>query len=166
MERYFYFTGTAKYASLACHKNQDLGRVDDIWSWLYMFVEFQVGKLPWRKETLKDKIYPIKADQSYTKLYVGLEPENQRIAFQLMSVKYADKPQYRWYRQQITSMMQRKSIFFDEPYDWEPRGASYEQLKLYCPLPTERLITKKSIKQRSTSEGSTSEESLTSDKTE
>lgn len=139
-------TGTGKYASISCHKNQDLGRVDDLWSWLYLFVEFQSGGLPWRMESEKEKILPIKVEHSYTKLYVGLENENQRIAYSLLSLKYADKPQYDWYRQQIRNMMDRKSIRMEDPYDWEPTGAYHEQLKTICPVPTEHLMNKKVIK--------------------
>jgi len=47
------FRGTVRYASLNAHKNKEMGRHDDLWSLLYMLVEFVNGALPWRK--IKDK---------------------------------------------------------------------------------------------------------------
>jgi len=34
------FRGTSRYASLAAHNCQDLGRVDDLWSLFYVMLEF------------------------------------------------------------------------------------------------------------------------------
>lgn len=48
------FRGTVRYASIRAHESRDLGRVDDLWSLLYVLVEFMRGELPWRKE--KDKV--------------------------------------------------------------------------------------------------------------
>lgn len=47
------FRGTVRYASVNAHKNKEMGRHDDLWSLLYMIVEFVNGALPWRK--IKDK---------------------------------------------------------------------------------------------------------------
>ena len=44
------FRGSTTYASLNAHKDEDLGRRDDIWSWFYMVVEMIEGTLPWRVE--------------------------------------------------------------------------------------------------------------------
>ena len=41
------FRGTSRYASLAAHNCQDLGRVDDLWSLFYVLLEFITGTLPW-----------------------------------------------------------------------------------------------------------------------
>lgn len=47
------FRGTVRYASVNAHHNREMGRHDDLWSLLYMLVEFVNGQLPWRK--IKDK---------------------------------------------------------------------------------------------------------------
>lgn len=44
------FRGSTTYASLAAHEGEDLGRRDDLWSWLYVVVEMVSGTLPWRSE--------------------------------------------------------------------------------------------------------------------
>ena len=47
------FRGTVRYASVNAHHNREMGCHDDLWSLLYMLVEFVNGQLPWRK--IKDK---------------------------------------------------------------------------------------------------------------
>ena len=47
------FRGTARYASINSHLSKELSRRDDLWSLLYVLIEFTSGQLPWRK--LKDK---------------------------------------------------------------------------------------------------------------
>ncbi|CAL8462189.1 g1720 [Coccomyxa elongata] len=42
------FRGSTTYASIHAHLKQDLGRRDDLWSWLYIVVEMLEGTLPWR----------------------------------------------------------------------------------------------------------------------
>ena len=41
------FRGTIRYASVNAHYGRDLGRVDDLWSLLYILVELATGSLPW-----------------------------------------------------------------------------------------------------------------------
>ncbi|KAK3750724.1 hypothetical protein QZH41_017277, partial [Actinostola sp. cb2023] len=48
------FRGTVRYASTNAHDNKEMGRHDDLWSFLYLMVECAIGHLPWRK--IKDKM--------------------------------------------------------------------------------------------------------------
>ena len=41
------FRGTPRYASIFVHREEDLSRRDDLWSLLYILVEFVTGDLPW-----------------------------------------------------------------------------------------------------------------------
>lgn len=52
------FRGTSRYASLAAHNCQDLGRVDDLWSLFYVLVEFITGGLPWIHVKQASDIHP------------------------------------------------------------------------------------------------------------
>mmetsp|Transcript_12 Transcript_12/g.20 ORF Transcript_12/g.20 Transcript_12/m.20 type:complete len:607 (-) Transcript_12:283-2103(-) len=44
------FRGSTTYASVHAHMDMDLGRRDDLWSWLYCVVELLEGTLPWRAD--------------------------------------------------------------------------------------------------------------------
>ncbi|EFJ45567.1 hypothetical protein VOLCADRAFT_118310 [Volvox carteri f. nagariensis] len=46
--------GSTTYASVHAHAEQDLGRRDDLWSWLYCTIELLEGTLPWRTDQNKD----------------------------------------------------------------------------------------------------------------
>ena len=50
------FRGTVRYASMNAHRNREMGCHDDLWSLLYMLVEFINGHLPWRKIKDKDQV--------------------------------------------------------------------------------------------------------------
>jgi tau tubulin kinase len=38
------FRGSTAYASVHAHRNEDLSRRDDLWSWFYMLLELVEGK--------------------------------------------------------------------------------------------------------------------------
>jgi tau tubulin kinase len=40
------FRGSTTYASVYAHRNEDLSRRDDLWSWFYMLLELVEGELP------------------------------------------------------------------------------------------------------------------------
>ncbi|KAG2452875.1 hypothetical protein HYH02_002219 [Chlamydomonas schloesseri] len=48
------FRGSTTYASVNAHAEADLGRRDDLWSWLYCTIELLEGTLPWRADPGKD----------------------------------------------------------------------------------------------------------------
>ena len=50
------FRGTPRYAPLNAHLSQELGRKDDLETWLYMLIEMTSGHLPWTNEIDKAKV--------------------------------------------------------------------------------------------------------------
>lgn len=44
------FRGSTTYASVHAHRNEDLSRRDDLWSWFYMLTELVEGCLLWRPD--------------------------------------------------------------------------------------------------------------------
>ncbi len=50
------FHGTSLYASLNCHNFKSLGRVDDLWSALFVIIDISTNCLPWKK--LYQKMVP------------------------------------------------------------------------------------------------------------
>lgn len=53
------FRGTARYCSPAVHEKYEQGRKDDIFSLIYMLIEFHCG-LPWQKEKTRERLETIK----------------------------------------------------------------------------------------------------------
>ena len=54
------FRGTIPYASLTAHLKKELGRVDDLWSYFFIVLEFFEQPLPWKTNTNKDEVRDIK----------------------------------------------------------------------------------------------------------
>ncbi len=98
------FRGTARYASIAAHfgkvclpslllHEKDLGRVDDLWSLLYMILEFLTGSLPWKGKN-KEVIGKLKSEMTTPFLFSGISSHFLRMYNHLRTLSYADKPDY------------------------------------------------------------------------
>lgn len=88
------FRGTARYASLQAHANRELGRCDDLWSYLYTVVELGTAALPWRKLKDKKEIALAKKDCAPATLLAGLQPGFLAVHALISMCTYADEPDY------------------------------------------------------------------------
>ena len=96
------FRGTSMYASLAAHRLQDLGPKDDMWSMLFVVLDFLRGELPWSLDAqLKNRSAVEKLKSYYTEeepraLVEGLPGEDALVEIieYLVSLTYTDKPDY------------------------------------------------------------------------
>jgi len=125
------FRGTARYASVNSHKGRELSPRDDLWSVLYMIIEFATGSLPWRTERDRDKVGEIKEKyMSGKKLVRGLPNEFEEFMAYLLTLNYKDKPDYSLLIGIFRGLMLRimglpityldpHSQFKPPPYDWE-----------------------------------------------
>ena len=68
------FRGTARYASINSHLSKELSRRDDLWSVLYLLIEFLTGQLPWRKLKDKEEIGLLKIHFNSPELVKDLPP--------------------------------------------------------------------------------------------
>jgi tau tubulin kinase len=118
------FRGTARYASINSHMSRDLGRRDDLWSVLYILIEFAKGYLPWRKLKEKDEIRDVKINMNTPELCDELPKEFLQFMDHLQALDYADRPDYDY----LVQLMQHrlKLLGFDDhtPYDWESTSST------------------------------------------
>lgn len=79
------------------HLRKDQGRRDDLWSFLYVLIEFFTGSLPWgqlRGPSNLDKIKDVKLEYMNEKLTIGLPIEFTKIMNHIKSLKFQDRPNY------------------------------------------------------------------------
>ncbi|KNC55774.1 CK1/TTBK protein kinase [Thecamonas trahens ATCC 50062] len=115
------FRGTARYASINSHLGRELGRRDDLYSLLYVCIEFMKGSLPWRRIRAKEEIGQMKLKIRWSELLSNLPLEFLAFSGHLDSLDYADEPDYDRLCSLIRKMCKRLRISPDEPYDWERR---------------------------------------------
>lgn len=113
------FRGTVRYASVNAHKNKEMGRHDDLWSLVYMLVEFVVGQLPWRKIKDKEQVGLMKEKYDHRLLLKHMPSEFTPFLEHIEDLQYADKPDYKYLHSLLQKCMKRKGVKESDPYDWE-----------------------------------------------
>ncbi|KAA6394049.1 MAG: putative protein serine/threonine kinase [Streblomastix strix] len=123
------FRGTARYASINSHKGLELGRVDDLWSLLYMLVEFYRKILPWTNDKAKHIIFSKKREYLQYKLLRDMPPQWRFFLDHLNSLQYADKPDYVFLKNLLLQMIEERKMDLTAPYEWESRNSRYRPTK-------------------------------------
>lgn len=67
-----------------------------------------------------------KQETSGEQLLKGMEKEYRSMMNDLQGLKFADVPNYTWYRMQLKSIAARKRCGDDDPFDWEEGGVGHE----------------------------------------
>ncbi|XP_069035954.1 tau-tubulin kinase 1 [Lepisosteus oculatus] len=116
------FRGTVRYASVNAHKNKEMGRHDDLWSLLYMLVEFAVGQLPWRKIKDKEQVGQIKERYDHKILLKHMPTEFSIFLDHVVGLDYYTKPDYQLLMSVFENCMKERVITENEPFDWEKGG--------------------------------------------
>ncbi|KRZ50895.1 putative serine/threonine-protein kinase [Trichinella nativa] len=112
------FRGTSTYASISAHKQKELGRVDDLWSWLYTTMEMASGHLPWNG-LKKKKLLEAKITFGVEDICQVLPIEFKEIFLHLLSLTYYDCPNYDFISKMIQNAFKRLGYCKSDPYDWE-----------------------------------------------
>lgn len=113
------FRGTSRYASVTSHHHQELGRVDDLWSLLFMLVEFATGTLPWRKYKDKEDIGRCKEESITPHLVRNLPREFQPFLAHLQTLRYDDEPDYDLLLALMQRSLERRGYPRDKLVDWQ-----------------------------------------------
>lgn len=117
------FRGTVRYASLNAHKNKEMGRHDDLWSLLYMLVEFVNGALPWRKIKDKEQVGQMKERYDHRLLLKHLPTDFRVFLEHIQSLTYYDTPDYDMLAGIFERCIKRRGIKESDPFDWEIQAA-------------------------------------------
>ncbi|KAK0417642.1 hypothetical protein QR680_013122 [Steinernema hermaphroditum] len=110
--------GTLRYCSTNVHKRIEQGRVDDMWSLLYMLVELMAG-LPWNSIRDEAQLQKMKEGITDDTLFQLCPPEFGAIADHLRTLGYEDRPDYRLVYDQFMKGIKRIKASFRDPFDWE-----------------------------------------------
>ncbi|CAI2323459.1 unnamed protein product [Caenorhabditis sp. 36 PRJEB53466] len=118
------FKGTLKYASLSCHKSQELGWKDDCESWFYLLLDLIVSSgLPWKMITDRDTVCKMKEDARCKKdlLFRGIKcfSELGKIISYIDKLQYQDHVDYSYIYKQLEDGCSTVGGKMDAPYDWE-----------------------------------------------
>lgn len=124
------FRGTARYASINSHLSKELSRRDDMWSLLYMMIEFLKGNLPWSNIENKEDVGRRKIELDSLDLVAGLPPEMASFMEHLRTLDYKDKPNYDFIADLCNQMMENAGVPEEEHYDWELKEDSGNSFKV------------------------------------
>ncbi|KAI8581377.1 hypothetical protein K450DRAFT_232770 [Umbelopsis ramanniana AG] len=117
-------TGTARYASINTHAGCEQSRRDDLISLGYVLLYLYRGSLPWQglKATTKsqkyDRIMEKKMSTSVQSLCYGLPSEFAAYMTYSMSLRFEDKPDYRYLRKLFRDLFVRERYVWDYIFDW------------------------------------------------
>ncbi|KAJ1363053.1 hypothetical protein KIN20_022811 [Parelaphostrongylus tenuis] len=114
------FFGTDNYCSLNMHRRLDQGRRDDLWSWLYMTVEFMAGSLIWHNDDVK--VIERKKEKIGSRLLLKCPQEMFTVYDHIRFLEYNSKPNYILLQRQLNRICARLGCSEDQPYDWEDGG--------------------------------------------
>ncbi|EPB75939.1 hypothetical protein ANCCEY_04957 [Ancylostoma ceylanicum] len=112
------FRGTPRYCSLNVHYGKEQGRVDDLWSWLYMLIELQIG-LPWSAITDEKEVLAIKSTCPVEDLIRTCPLEFIKIHNYLQTLRYEDRPDYYGLFSECSAGLKRVHGSFLDRYEWE-----------------------------------------------
>jgi serine/threonine protein kinase len=112
------FIGTCSFASLNAHDGMELGRRDDVISWIYTIIEITEKKLPWPGSKDREATVEAKTRGTPDVLCKSLGPQFMAIFDNALQLDFADKPDYEMYYRLLNEAIAEAGPP-DEPYDWE-----------------------------------------------
>ncbi|PIC37985.1 hypothetical protein B9Z55_010140 [Caenorhabditis nigoni] len=112
------FRGTTRYCSIRMHDRDEQGRVDDLWSMLYLLAELR-GPLPWSSQNDKRIVGELKRLHTDEDVLQNCPMEFLEIAKHLRSLTYFHRPDYHKIFMLLLTVMQKGNFIWNDPYDWE-----------------------------------------------
>uniref|UniRef100_A0A0R3RS35 Protein kinase domain-containing protein n=1 Tax=Elaeophora elaphi TaxID=1147741 RepID=A0A0R3RS35_9BILA len=101
------------------------GRRDDLWSFLYMLIEFIVGQLPWRCSCYKNLLSTKLRSEEH--LLENCPHEFYAIFDHIRFLSYSGRPNYALITRKLNEICKRKHYKPEDPFDWEKGGRFHEE---------------------------------------
>uniref|UniRef100_A0A915AQB4 Protein kinase domain-containing protein n=2 Tax=Parascaris univalens TaxID=6257 RepID=A0A915AQB4_PARUN len=119
--------GTLRYCSLNTHNRIEQGRVDDLWSLIYMLIDLRTNHLPWGRTRREDRIVYLKENTSDRQLTAECKLDcYEKVLAHLRRLKYADRPDYVYIYETMMITVTQKNYSFNDPFDWESSTVKHE----------------------------------------
>ncbi|GMR48665.1 hypothetical protein PMAYCL1PPCAC_18860, partial [Pristionchus mayeri] len=112
------FRGTTRYCSVATHDRIEQGRVDDLWSVLYLMVECR-ARLPWAHIRSKDEVAECKRRTPDQLLLKDCPVQLLEFVNHLRSINYFHRPDYSKLYSLLNEVMEEGEYRMEDPLDWE-----------------------------------------------
>ena len=118
------FCGTARYASIAAHKNQEQSRKDDLESIAYMLIYMYKGRLPWQGIKNKDKkeryrlIGERKQATTPEELCKGMSKEFLIFLKYIRNLDFDEKPHYSALKKMFMTLYKSRN-YKNDNMEWE-----------------------------------------------
>lgn len=137
------FAGTKKYASIFSLKHNQLGRRDDLISWIYSTVEVISGTLPWSHCENEDELVAIKEKTTPDELCKDIPERIRKIYKYLLSLKEDDCPAYSKIDKYLRKALKDNNIDLDS-INWQRLYIANADLEAICSNPKARKARKDS----------------------
>ena len=99
------FIGTSSFCSPNAYKKYELSRRDDLYSWFYSILDISDGRVPWPGREDRELTQSMKLNTSPEELCKNLPPIFVLIYEEITSLKFKDKPNYKFIRDKIQMCM-------------------------------------------------------------
>lgn len=127
------WVGSRRYMSPNTHLRKDQGRRDDLWSFLYVLIEFYTGTLPWgqlRGPSNLDKIRDMKLEHISDRLTHGLPQEFSKMLTHIRTLKYEQKPNYGLLFQCMKKLYLSEGGDENFNFEWEESDSGFTPIPL------------------------------------
>lgn len=126
-------TGTARFASVACHEGYEQSRRDDLISVGYVLIYFLLGSLPWQglkastKRQKYERIHEKKRSIGNEDLCRHLPSEFCEYLNYCYQLQFDSKPDYARLRKMFRQVMKKLYLVNNKIYDWDMITINYHR---------------------------------------
>ncbi|MFH4976163.1 hypothetical protein AB6A40_002872 [Gnathostoma spinigerum] len=142
--------GTTRYGSLKAHLRQDLGRRDDLESWLYILIENTRGMLPWKHITDRASVQIYKLNvrtEGRTAFLRDCPRQYDKLLMMIDGLVFEDEPKYNEIFRILDEIREERDIKLHSRFDWDEDGTSTRSVsRSVSPSPEELMADKEAIK--------------------